>query len=176
MAPAIFKPAPSAIVEVVEPLAKVIDLSSIKVSVVFNDVCVPSTIKFPIILVFPPVTSIAVFNEAVYVFMSDMCPFTLADVLSKLFNLLSLTSIYPLTAYCVGTTVSPYWNWESNNVVLLLTSCKTTPTATPFLLKGPMLLMPDKLNDLASIVTSPVNWFTAKKSPIFILPILSTVE
>ena len=103
-----------------------------------------------------------------------------ADTTSNLSNLLSklvfIVCTYSLTAYWVGTVSSPYKPCEFNKVVLLLTSCNTTPTATPFLLNGPIALSPDKLNEFASIVTSPVNWLTAKKSPIFKLPILSTVE
>ena len=98
-------------------------------------------------------------------------------MLSNLLSKLALIgSIYSLTAYCVGAVSSPYKPCEFNKVTLLLTSCKTTPTATPFLLNGPIAFKPDKLNEFASIVTSPVNWLTAKKSPIFKLPILSTVE
>ena len=157
----------------------------------------------------------ASFNECVYECKLEIEISTLADFVSKLFNLPladwvnklsdpdaisnksillswldAVTSkssilssndsliklIYSLTAYCVGTVSSPYKPCEFNNVVLLLTSCNTTPTATPFLLNGPIALRPAKLNEFASIVTSPVNWLTAKKSPIFKLPILSTVE
>ena len=163
-------------------------------------VCVPLTTKFPKIVIDDPVNSIAVFNEDEYKFNCVIDVSTLSDLLSKfvnlvlvdavnafvpeidavnvskLFNLPSLMSIYPLTAYCVGTVSSPNKPCALTNVVLLLTSCNTTPTAAPFLLKGPIALRPERLNEFALIVTSPVNWLTAKYSPIFKLPILSTVE
>ena len=52
---------------------------------------------------------------------------------------------------------SPNNPCEFNKVVLLLTSDNSTPTTTPFLLNGPILFRPLKLNEFASIETSPVN-------------------